>query len=535
MVSHKAILLVGVTTVIVIVATAAGVARFGASPARASGNVIAVPDHAQDVGQFSSIALDAAGNPVVSYYDVHTLRLKLLHCDDPYCAGDEGGNIAIPDAVGDPGYTTSLALDAAGNPVIAYWSSFRQDLRVLHCDDARCTGDESANIAYPDQAGDVGQYVSLKIDGAGNPVMSYYDFTGGHLKVLHCGNPGCTANNVIATPQTMGPAGSYTSLVLDNAGHPVISYREIDLNGLGVLHCGDANCMSGNTDQMPDSGNEVGWFTDVVLDGSGNPVISYSGSLLYDDLKVMHCNDPACAGGDETIRGKDLSENSDTFTSIVLNGAGNPQIVYYDEAVHFLKLYNCSDANCNAGTIIPLDPSPSSGLSPSMVLDNNGYPVLSYYDSANGKLNVLRCGDATCTAALKPTPTSPPASPTPLETSTPVPTNTPVPTATPVATATRTPTETRTATVPPAATSTRTPTRTRTATATAGAGLTGDANCDGHVNSLDAAVVLQYSAGLLGSLHCAAGADANHDGHVNSLDGALILQYSAGLLNHFPT
>lgn len=326
--------------------------------------------------------------------------------------------------------------------------------------------------------------------------------------------------------------------MLDSAGYPVISYHEIDLNGLGVLHCGDANCMSGNTDQMPDSGAETGWFTDIVLDGSGNPVISYAGSLLYDDMKVMHCNDPACAGGNESITMKDLSENSDSFTSIVLNGAGNPQIAYYDDAVHLLKLYNCNDANCNSGTIVPLDPSPNAGLSPSMVRDASGYPVISYYDVGSHKLKVLHCGDATCTAPIKPTPTSPPAPPTPTSppaSPTPTPTSTPVATNTPVPTATRTSTATRTPTAPGAATSTRTPTPTRTRTATPGAGVAGDANCDGVANSLDAALVLQYGAGLVSSVRCPAGADANLDGHTNSLDAALILQYSAGLLSHLPT
>jgi hypothetical protein len=58
----------------------------------------------------------------------------------------------------------------------------------------------------------------------------------------------------------------------------------------------------------------------------------------------------------------------------------------------------------------------------------------------------------------------------------------------------------------------------------------GDANCDGLVNSLDAALVLQYDAGLIHSLTCA-DADYNHDGVVNSLDAALILQKDAGLIH----
>jgi hypothetical protein len=38
----------------------------------------------------------------------------------------------------------------------------------------------------------------------------------------------------------------------------------------------------------------------------------------------------------------------------------------------------------------------------------------------------------------------------------------------------------------------------------------------------------------LHSLPCASAADVNHDGSKNAIDAALILQYSAGLLNHLP-
>jgi hypothetical protein len=58
----------------------------------------------------------------------------------------------------------------------------------------------------------------------------------------------------------------------------------------------------------------------------------------------------------------------------------------------------------------------------------------------------------------------------------------------------------------------------------------GDANCDGEVDPIDAALVLQLDAGLVDSLPCEDNADHNHDGDINSLDAALILQKSAGLL-----
>jgi hypothetical protein len=57
-----------------------------------------------------------------------------------------------------------------------------------------------------------------------------------------------------------------------------------------------------------------------------------------------------------------------------------------------------------------------------------------------------------------------------------------------------------------------------------------DANCDGVVNSVDALLILQFSAHLFDHLPCPEAADANGDGVVNSVDAALVLQAVAGLL-----
>jgi plastocyanin len=131
-----------------------------------------------------------------------------------------------------------------------------------------------------------------------------------------------------------------------------------------------------------------------------------------------------------------------------------------------------------------------------------------------------------------PTPTITPGGPTLTPTDTPTPTITlGGPTLTPTHTPTPTsiePTATPTATlsgVTPSATVTRTPTRTPTPTP---AGLAGDANKDGRVNAIDAALVLQYSAGLIPTIN--PNADVNHSGQTNAIDAAVILQYAAGLI-----
>ncbi len=111
------------------------------------------------------------------------------------------------------------------------------------------------------------------------------------------------------------------------------------------------------------------------------------------------------------------------------------------------------------------------------------------------------------------------------------PPNTPTPTPTAMAT---TPTPTNT---PQAATDTPTPTYTPTPTSTptpTPQGVRGDVNCDGRTDPVDAALLLQFGAGLVGSLACQQNADVNHDGAVNAIDAALVLQYSAGLISSLP-
>jgi hypothetical protein len=105
----------------------------------------------------------------------------------------------------------------------------------------------------------------------------------------------------------------------------------------------------------------------------------------------------------------------------------------------------------------------------------------------------------------------------------------PTPTPTRTRTSTRTPTS-----AGPTATHTATATPTRTPTPTDGAIVVGDADCSGAVDSIDAALVLQLTAGLITGLPCEDEADVNGDGAVNALDAALILQYAAGFIDSLP-
>ncbi|MDD1714506.1 MAG: hypothetical protein LUQ61_04510, partial [Methanoregulaceae archaeon] len=76
------------------------------------------------------------------------------------------------------GEYTSMVLNAGGEPRISYYDRAHGDLRF-----AKNSYDGGGwKIETVDSAGDVGLYTSLVLNGAGNPCISYYDYTNSALK-----------------------------------------------------------------------------------------------------------------------------------------------------------------------------------------------------------------------------------------------------------------------------------------------------------------------------------------------------------------
>ncbi len=62
----------------------------------------------------------------------------------------------------------------------------------------------------------------------------------------------------------------------------------------------------------------------------------------------------------------------------------------------------------------------------------------------------------------------------------------------------------------------------------------GDVNCDGTIDAIDAALILQFDARLISQLRCQQNADVNHDHNINSVDALLVLDFIAGYLVQLP-
>ena len=287
-----------------------------------SGNSVELLDSG---GRYTSLKLDATDGPVVAYLDSVNNDLKLLHCNDPLCdGGDE--SIEVVDSTGMVGSWTSLRLGGAGYPVVSYYDATNQDLKVLHCNDADCAGGDES-ITSPDTAGDVGAFTSLALDGTGNPVVSYLDGTNFDLMVMHCNDADCSGGDEsIVSPDPGGQVGQWTSIVLDGAGRPIVAYYDETNADLKILACGDANCASGNVTSSPDTLGDVGEFASIAITPSGLPVVAYS-ERVQENVRVLFCASPSCPAVPDTDSDgcPDVKEQQSTPGTELAGGRRSPK------------------------------------------------------------------------------------------------------------------------------------------------------------------------------------------------------------------
>ena len=68
----------------------------------------------------------------------------------------------------------------------------------------------ATEFRWPDGTDDTGRSTSMKLDSAGAPVVSYNYVTGGDLRLMRCDNAACTAPNNLDV-DTGGVVGEFTS------------------------------------------------------------------------------------------------------------------------------------------------------------------------------------------------------------------------------------------------------------------------------------------------------------------------------------
>ena len=342
-------------------------------------------------GYDNAITIGWDGLPVISWYDYSRNELNVIHCEDAACSTSVSHT--LPDWDGVPGEYNSIAIGADGLPVISYYDSYFDELKVFHCGDAAC----SAGNTFTTVDSDSGEYTSIAIGTDGLPVISYMEGTNNDLNVVHCGDVTCSTNNTINTLDSFpGIVGRYNSIAIGTDGLPVISYYKWGIGNLKVAHCEDVTCST-HTLHAVESGAEidVGKYTSITIGGDGLPVISYY-DVTNHNLKVAHCGNAACSMDNTITTVDDSTGDVGKYTSINIGRDGLPIISYYDQTNGDLKVAHCGDAACSSGNILTtVDTNGDVGLDTSITIGVDGLPIISYHKNCCD-LKVVHCSNVFC-------------------------------------------------------------------------------------------------------------------------------------------
>lgn len=170
------------------------------------------------VGWDTSLQLDANNVAHIAYHSPLTGQLR-------YVEAGQG----VLDIVEEPGpkpalYNTSLALDAQGNPRISYLYANTLDLHY-----AVRTAPGVWAITAIDTLGETGGHTSLAIDRNGVSHIAYHDRT---AFIVEYATQKLDGSWRIETADAVDSVGEFNTLVLDKDQNPHIAYHDQQLNNL---------------------------------------------------------------------------------------------------------------------------------------------------------------------------------------------------------------------------------------------------------------------------------------------------------------
>ena len=299
--------------------TAADDLRYASNTIRGLALVNDSVDIKGGAGNYTSVAVDAAGTPHAAYRDYDNSTLKYARkvggvwyrtqADTSASVGSWVSIVAAPDGIhiahrdstntalrhtqlvsgtfttefvdnaANVGEYTDMAVAPNGTLHIAYRDASNSQLKEAY----RLAGSTTWVTSIPDTVGSVGTYASVAVDRNGDVHLGYRNSSDTDTKYTNNVGKSLGLWNLPVTAEAVGNAGTYASLVVDNDTNAYIAFKYTSTNDLRVAT--NASPSHAWTSTSIETSGNVGGYASLARSGLKNLYLGYK-DQTNNDVKL---------------------------------------------------------------------------------------------------------------------------------------------------------------------------------------------------------------------------------------------------------
>lgn len=352
-----------------------------------------------------SLAIGADGLPVIAYDDGAD-GLRVTHCLDIDCSMSSSVLIPDPPTGGTWGRYNSITVAPDGNPAIAFYDPYDNQVKLVKCSTIDCTGSHVFRTISTGQ----GSFADIAIawDPAGNAMFVFRDVLGGNLLLSRCLNAGCgNVDTEVLLPFAGNVVHGYdAAIAVADTGAPVISGRSVDINTrdatLDFVRCRGAPCAGAPQSVFETIGESVDHLS-MVLRANQRPVFAFHG-ISTSRLMFGGCQNSDCSGLQHYRTIDEGPFGAGTYTAITVRSDGRPVIAYQKafsviagegQALHVAE---CDDEDCLSSDrfVIDQQPGANTGVDPAIAIGTDGGMLIAYFAQSAFAMRIAKCNPQSC-------------------------------------------------------------------------------------------------------------------------------------------
>ncbi len=330
-----------------------------------------------DTGRFPAVAVGADGVHV-SYYDVTTATVRYARRTSAGWAPADVDLAGRPPSgeAGNMGMGTSIQLDAADRPTIAY-----ADIANGHLKFARQEPGGAWALETADGATNVGGWPSLALDDLGAHV-TYTDRANRFLKAAHRDLGGTWTTETVDDSNTS--VGQQSSLAVDAAGGLHVTYSENQAYLKYATRPRSGTWTSTRIDSL-----SAGLWSSLTIDRSGNLHVAGCSRFGTGDLHYAQKSGPSWP---REVVETQVDGNVGWSASLAVDDVGEQHIVYLDKGNGDLRYAHRAAATgaWEKTTLAAPGTPPDLGRYISVAVDRSRILHAVYYDPRTGDLQYAR-------------------------------------------------------------------------------------------------------------------------------------------------